>query len=69
MKENNSTVFDFDATDHELKLLYIGCKTREEYLLKASPKKILQDLYVLFRMREDYMLAGTIRKRLFEKVA
>jgi len=60
-----TTIFDFDVTAEELKFLYIETATKEEYLHKVSSKKILHDLYVLFRMREDYFHAGEIRKKLF----
>jgi hypothetical protein len=63
------TIFDYDITPQELKFLYIKYNTKEIYLEKTSPKKILHDLYVLFRMREDYIRAGTIRKKLFGNVA
>ncbi len=64
-----NTIFDYDVTRDELKLLYIKCVTKEEYLEIATPKKILQDLYVLFRIREDFVRAGKIKKKLFEKAA
>jgi hypothetical protein len=48
---------------------YIPKKSSEEYFQKTSPKKILRDLYVLFRMRDDLVCAGSIRKKLFEKAA
>jgi hypothetical protein len=64
-----NTVFDYDVTTQELKLLYVEQTTKEEYLQKKSPKKILQDLYVLFRMRDDLVRAGSLRKKLFEKAA
>ena len=63
------TIFDYKATPQELSLLHVGSTTKKEYRKKTSAKKILQDLYVLFRMREDMVRAGTIRKKLFEKVA
>jgi hypothetical protein len=63
------TIFDYDVTEQELSLLYIDCSSKEDYLRKTSPKKILQDLYVLFRMREDLVRAGSIRQKLFDKVA
>lgn len=64
-----STIFDYNISIQELKLLYVESTTKEEYLQKTSPKKILQDLYVLFRMREDLVRAGSVRKQLFEQVA
>jgi len=64
-----NTIFDYDVTTQELKLLYVEQTTKEEYLQKKSPKKILQDLYVLFRMRDDLVRAGSLRKKLFEKAA
>lgn len=64
-----ATVFDYDVTSEELNLLYIKSKNKEEYLRSVTPKKVLHDLYVLFRIREDYLRAGEIRKRIFEEVA
>jgi hypothetical protein len=64
-----STIFDYKVSTQELKFLYVESTTKEEYLQKTSPKKILQDLYVLFRMRDDTVRAGSISKELFEKVA
>lgn len=69
MYKNMVTIFDYNITDYELKLLYVDCKSREEYLQKTSSKKVLQDLYVLFRMREDVTRAGTIREKIMGKVA
>ena len=63
------TIFDYEATPQELSLLHVDSTNKEEYLKKTFAKKILQDLYVLFRMRDDYIRAGKIRKKLFEKAA
>lgn len=61
----DNTVFDFDITPAELRLLFISDRDKKTYLLHTSHKKILQDLYVLFKIREDFVRAGTIGKKLF----
>jgi hypothetical protein len=63
------TIFDYNVTEQELRFLYVKYTSKEDYLINTPVKKVMQDLYVLFRMREDTMRAGSIRKKLFEHAA
>jgi regulatory protein YycH of two-component signal transduction system YycFG len=54
------TIFDFDVTQAEIKHLFVNYVDRGEYIQNTSYKKRLQDLYVLFKMREDKVRASEI---------
>ena len=54
------TIFDFDVTQAEIKHLFVNYVDRGEYIQNTSYKKRLQDLYVLFKMREDRVRASEI---------
>jgi len=54
------TIFDYDVTQAEIKHLFVNYVDRGEYIQNTSYKKRLQDLYVLFKMREDKVRAGEI---------
>ncbi len=54
------TIFDYDITRDEIKHLFVNYVNRGEYIQNTSYKKRLQDLYVLFKMREDKVRAGKI---------
>jgi regulatory protein YycH of two-component signal transduction system YycFG len=54
------TIFDFDVTQAEIKHLFVNYVDRGEYIQNTSYKKRLQDLYVLFKMREDKVRAREI---------
>lgn len=47
------TIFDYDVTRDEIKNLFVNYFDRNEYIQNTSYKRRLQDLYVLFKMRED----------------
>jgi len=61
------TVFDYKIKLDELKCIYIKQTTKEEYLENTTTKKKLQDLYVLFKIRNDKKNANKIGIRLFGK--
>jgi hypothetical protein len=63
------TIFDYNVNQHELKLLYVRHRCKEDYIKSTPAKKILQDLYVLFKIREDVVRAGKISKMLFKETA
>ena len=47
------TIFDYDVTRDEIKHLFVNYFERDEYIQNTCYRKRLQDLYVLFKMRED----------------
>ena len=47
------TIFDYNVTKDEIKNLFVNYFDSNEYIQHTSYKKRLQDLYVLFKMRED----------------
>jgi hypothetical protein len=58
------TIFDYDVTLDEMKHLFVNFIDRDEYIKNTAYKKRLQDLYVLFKMREDKVRAGEIMNEL-----
>ena len=58
------TVFDVDITSEELLELCGFLMLKEDYLRTTSPDGALGDLWVLFRMRNDFAGAEMFRKRI-----
>jgi len=63
-KNMDITIFDYDVTLDEIKNLFVNFVNREEYIENTTYKRRLQDLYVLFKMREDRVRAGDVMNEL-----
>ncbi len=58
------TIFDYEVTIDEIRHLFVNYVDRDEYIHNTSYKRRLQDLYVLFKMREDRVRAGDVMNEL-----
>ena len=58
------TIFDYEVTVDEIRHLFVNYLDRDEYIQNTTYKKRLQDLYVLFKMREDKVRAGDVMNEL-----
>jgi len=61
------TIFDYNVSPKELRLLYISETSKDEYLKNTTLKGRLQDLYVLFKIRNDHEQASRIGLVLFNE--
>ncbi len=58
------TIFDYEVTVDEIRHLFVNYLDRDEYIQNTTYKRRLQDLYVLFKIREDKVRAGDIMNEL-----
>jgi hypothetical protein len=61
------TIFDYKISLEELKFLFIEQTTEEDYLKNTVAKRRLQDLYVLFKIRNNWKKVAKIGNRIFKK--
>jgi hypothetical protein len=67
-KKMDITIFDYDVTQDEIKHLFVNYFERNEYIQNTCYRKRLQDLYVLFKMREDKR-AGEVMNEIIQAKA
>jgi hypothetical protein len=60
----NITIFDYDVTLDEIKHLFVNYTKKDEYIQNTKNKRKLQDLYVLFIMREDKVRAVDVMNKI-----
>ena len=61
------TIFDYEVTLDEITHLFVNYYDKQEYMQNTTYRRRLQDLYVLFKMREDRVRAGDVLNELNEK--
>ncbi|OGV06614.1 MAG: hypothetical protein A2330_11955 [Ignavibacteria bacterium RIFOXYB2_FULL_36_7] len=61
------TIFDYEVTLDEITHLFVNYYDKQEYMQNTTYRRRLQDLYVLFKMREDRVRAGDVLHELNEK--
>ena len=61
------TIFDYEVTLDEITHLFVNYYDTQEYMQNTTYRRRLQDLYVLFKMREDRVRAGDVLNELNEK--
>jgi len=58
------TIFDYEVTLDEITHLFVNYYDKQEYMQNTTYRRRLQDLYVLFKMREDRVRAGDVLNEL-----
>ncbi|OGU29479.1 MAG: hypothetical protein A2057_11740 [Ignavibacteria bacterium GWA2_35_9] len=66
-KNMDITIFDYEVTLDEITHLFVNYYDKQEYMQNTTYRRRLQDLYVLFKMREDRVRAGDVLNELNEK--
>jgi hypothetical protein len=61
------TIFDYEVTMDEMKHLFVKFENKEDYVRNTTYRKRLQDLYVLFKMRENRIKVESTITDLYEK--
>lgn len=61
------TIFDYEVTMDEMKNLFVKFEKKEDYIRNTTYRKRLQDLSVLFKMRDNRLKAGDIMNDLSQK--
>lgn len=63
-KNMDITIFDYEVTLDEITHLFVNYYDKQEYMQNTTYRRRLQDLYVLFKMREDRVRAGDVLNEL-----
>jgi hypothetical protein len=60
----NEHIFSHDVTKGELKLLFIPEKEMSSYISNTPERKMLRDLYILFKIRGDEKNAMNVLQKI-----